>query len=208
MIIIADSGSSKTDWRLITKDGVIEKAQTRGLNPHLISELDFKQEIQNSELIEWPTNSIAKVYFYGAGITGLKMQRNVAQWLQITFKKANIVADSDLLGAARAIYGSKEGMIGILGTGSNSGYFNGTEIEKRIPPLGYILGDEGSGNALGKRLVVSFLRDELSGTLSNKFKSFILVIKIYLTIFTRALNPRDYWPLLYLLFTKTKKIDY
>ena len=172
MIIIADSGSSKTDWRLITNDGVIEKAQTRGLNPHLISELDFKQEIQNSELTEWPINSIEKVYFYGAGITGVKLQENVAQWLQITFNKADIVADSDLLAAARAIYGTKEGMIGILGTGSNSGYFNGTEIEKRVPALGYILGDEGSGNALGKRLVVSFLREELPNTLANKFKSF------------------------------------
>ena len=170
MIIIADSGSSKTDWRLITNDGVIEKAQTRGLNPHLISALDFKKEIQKSELVEWPINSIEKIYFYGAGITGVKLQENVAQWLQITFNRADIVADSDLLGAARAIYGSKEGMIGILGTGSNSGYFNGTEIEKRVPALGYILGDEGSGNALGKRLVISFLREELPNTLANKLK--------------------------------------
>lgn len=172
MIVIADSGSSKTDWRLITKDGVIEKVQTAGLNPHLISEFDFKNEINGSDLITWPTKSIEKIYFYGAGITSPKLQENVVQWLQPTFNKGEILADSDLLAAARAIYGTESGMIGILGTGSNCGYFNGIEIERSIPALGYILGDEGSGNALGKRLVISFLRKQLPDTLADKFKSF------------------------------------
>ena len=172
MIIIADSGSSKTDWRFITKEGVIEKAQTAGLNPHILSEFDFKKEINGSDIINWSANSIEKVYFYGAGITSAILQKNVAQWLQPTFSKAEILADSDLLAAARAIYGKKAGMIGILGTGSNNGYFNGTEIERSIPALGYILGDEGSGNALGKRLVSCFLRGQLPDTLAEEFKSF------------------------------------
>ena len=172
MIVIADSGSSKTDWRLITKEGISAEAQTSGLNPLILSEADFKNVLQNSDLTAWPADSIEKVYFYGAGITSFKLQEKIAEWLQPTFNKANIMANSDLLGAARAIYGSEGGIVGIIGTGSNSGYFNGSEIEKRIPPLGYMLGDEGSGNALGKRLVVTFLRDELPGTLANEFKSF------------------------------------
>ena len=137
-----------------------------------ISEFDFKKEIKGSDLINWSANSIEKVYFYGAGLTSAKLQRNVTQWLQPTFNKAEILADSDLLAAARAIYGTEAGMIGILGTGSNSGYFNGAEIERSIPALGYILGDEGSGNALGKRLVSSFLRKQLPDTLAEEFKSF------------------------------------
>lgn len=171
MIVIADSGSSKTDWRLITKAGVIEKAQTKGLNPHLTPELDFKKEVQNSELLNWPINSVEKVYFYSAGITDIKLKKEVASWLKATFNNAEIEAKSDLLAAARAIYGITEGIIGIIGTGSNSGYFNGSEIEQTIPALGYMLGDEGSGNALGKRLVVAFLRDELPSTLAKEFES-------------------------------------
>ncbi len=172
MIVIADSGSSKTDWRLITRDGISAEAQTSGLNPLIISEVDFKNILQKSDLIGWPADSIEKVYFYGAGITSIKLQENVAEWLKPIFKKAVITANSDLMAAARAVYGTEEGIIGILGTGSNSGYFNGSEIEKRIPPLGYMLGDEGSGNALGKQLVVAFLRDELPGTLAKEFNSF------------------------------------
>ena len=172
MIIIADSGSSKTDWRLITKDGVIEEVQSIGLNPHIISETDFIKEIKNSGLLAWPVDSIKKIYFYGAGITGSKLQENITNWLKSLFEQAEIQANSDLLAAARAIYGSEEGIIGILGTGSNSGYYNGSEIEQSIPALGYMLGDEGSGNALGKHLIVSFLRNELSGNHSNEFKSF------------------------------------
>lgn len=172
MIVIADSGSSKTDWRLITKDGVGAKAQTSGLNPLILSEVDFKQELQNSKLKDWPANSIEKVYFYGAGITNINVQEKIAEWLKPTFHKADIMANSDLLGAARAIYGTEDGIIGIIGTGSNSGYFNGTKIEQTIPALGYMLGDEGSGNALGKLLVIAFLRDDLATTITSEFKSF------------------------------------
>jgi len=184
MIIIADSGSSKTDWRLITNDGVIEKAQTRGLNPHLISALDFKKEIQKSELVEWPINSIEKVYFYGAGITGQNLQEKLAKWLNSHFEDTKISVESDLLAAARAAHGNNQGVIGILGTGSNCGYYDGQKIENNIPPLGYILGDEGSGNALGRRLLTLFLRSELSDEISNSFEVFYpehasLLSKVY-----------------------------
>ena len=172
MIIIADSGSSKTDWRLVTRDGVTEELQTIGLNPHIISATGFKKEIHSSGLLDWPINAIDKVYFYGAGITGRKLQENVANWLKSALKVPEIVADSDLLAAARAIYGDDNGVIGILGTGSNSGYFNGSEIERSIPALGYMIGDEGSGNALGRQLVKSFLRNELSPALAHEFKAF------------------------------------
>jgi glucosamine kinase len=172
MIVIADSGSSKTDWRLISNEGVVEATQTIGLNPHIISASDFKKVLQNSDLVNWPLESVNKVYFYGAGITGIKLQGNLANWLKTTFSVSEILASSDLLAAARAIYGTEDGIIGILGTGSNSGYYNGSEIEQTVPALGYMLGDEGSGNALGKRLLTSFLRDELPDPLADEFRLF------------------------------------
>jgi len=172
MIVIADSGSSKTDWRLISKEGVVEATQTIGLNPHIITPSDFKKAVKNSDLVNWPLESVNKVYFYGAGITGIKLQEKLANWLKTTFYMSEILASSDLLAAARAIYGREDGIIGILGTGSNSGFYNGSEIEQTVPALGYILGDEGSGNALGKRLVTSFLRDELPDPLADEFRLF------------------------------------
>ena len=172
MIIIADSGSTKTDWRLISKDGIVAETQTIGLNAHIISETDFKKVIEASELVSWPRDSVSKVYFYGAGITGIKLQENLAKWLKSIFSMQEIIASSDLLAAARAVYGSEEGVIGILGTGSNSGYYNGSEIERTVPALGYMMGDEGSGNALGKRLISSFLRDELPDELTDELRIF------------------------------------
>jgi len=172
MIIIADSGSSKTDWCLLSSKGTTKRLRTAGLNPHVISKARFSSEIQNSELLHWATLAIEKIYFYGAGITNGKQSDNIISWLQPFFNDAEIFAASDLLGAARAVFGSKPGIIGILGTGSNSGHFNGTEIIKNIPPLGFVLGDEGSGNAIGKRLVTSYLRNELPVEIVKDFNLF------------------------------------
>ncbi len=172
MIIIADSGSSKTDWRLISGDGVIKEVNTSGLNPQILSGTAFVRVIRDSNLIQWPLEDIEKIYFYGAGITNKQIKVDLIRWLKSIFSNAEIEAYSDLLAAARALYGNNSGLVGILGTGSNIGYYNGSELEKSIPILGYLLGDEGSGNALGKRLIVAFLRNELSPTLNNEFMSF------------------------------------
>jgi len=172
MIIIADSGSSKTDWRLISGDGVLKEVNTSGLNPQILSGTDFVRVIRDSDLIQWPLEDIEKIYFYGAGITNKQIKVDLIRWLKSIFSNAEIEAYSDLLAAARALYGNNSGLVGILGTGSNIGYYNGSELEKSIPILGYLLGDEGSGNALGKRLTVAFLRNELSPTLNNEFMSF------------------------------------
>lgn len=172
MIIIADSGSSKTDWRLISGDGVLKEVNTSGLNPQILSGTAFESVIRESDLIQWPLEDIEKIYFYGAGITNKQIKVDLIRWLKSIFSNAEIEAYSDLLAAARALYGNNSGLVGILGTGSNIGYYNGTKLEKSIPILGYLLGDEGSGNALGKRLIVAFLRNELSPTLNNEFMSF------------------------------------
>jgi N-acetylglucosamine kinase-like BadF-type ATPase len=184
MMIIADSGSTKTDWSLVSNDGHAEGTITIGLNPHLISENDFTAAFQDSKLSEWAKLDVRHIYFYGAGITGQNLQEKIAKSLNSYFEEAKISVESDLLAAARAAYGNNQGVIGILGTGSNCGYYDGRKIEKNIPPLGYILGDEGSGNALGRRLLTLFLRSELSDEISNSFEVFYpehasLLSKVY-----------------------------
>jgi len=172
MILIADSGSTKTDWRLITGDGQTEATQTKGLNPLVIDETDFKKAVSESSLNEWAKLDIQHIYFYGAGITGKNVQEKLANWLKKTFKDAKISIESDLLAASRAALGNNPGRIGILGTGSNSGYYDGKNIIENIPPLGFILGDEGSGNALGKRLISLYLRSELPADITEELKIF------------------------------------
>ncbi len=172
MIIIADSGSTKTAWRLLAGPGQIEQGQTIGLNPHRVSADDFTTALQETGIGAWNHLPITKVYFYSAGITNIRMQEKVMAWLQPWFAKAAIITASDLLGAARAAYHHGQGIIGILGTGSNSGYYNGHEISPRIPALGYLLGDEGSGNALGKRLATAYLRHSLPESLTAEFEAF------------------------------------
>jgi N-acetylglucosamine kinase-like BadF-type ATPase len=172
MILIADSGSTKTDWRLISNDGQIVSTQTIGLNPHVITLNDFETVINESLLKEWMNHEIKQVHFYGAGVTGKYLQEKLTKWLKNPFKDAMINIESDLLAAARAALGSNSGLIGILGTGSNSGYYDGESIVENIPPLGFILGDEGSGNALGKGLISLFLRSGLTADITAELKIF------------------------------------
>jgi glucosamine kinase len=172
MMIIAESGSTKTDWRLVSDDGQMEELQTIGLNPHIITENDINAAIEKSNLSDWSRRDVRDIHFYGAGVTGKKLQEKISKWLKSHFKDARINAESDLLAAARATFGNSKGIIGILGTGSNSGYYDGNRIANNIPPLGFILGDEGSGNALGKQVISLFLRSELSDDTSDALKIF------------------------------------
>lgn len=184
MIIVADSGSTKTNWRIFASGERIEKTQTLGLNPHQTSESVFSEEIKASSVSSWSKREVEEIYFYGSGITGEDMQLELAARFRQFFGKAKLSIASDLLGAARALLGKESGFVGILGTGSNSGWYNGNEITRNIPPLGYVLGDEGSGNALGRRLISSFLRDELPNEIKEEFIQFFpdysgLITKVY-----------------------------
>ena len=172
MIIIADSGSTKTDWRLLDSSHRIKSRQSIGLNPHLVSTLTFHTALEEAGLADWQDLPISRLYFYSAGITDRKTQGEAISRLKTWFGKTDITVASDLLGAARAAYGHSEGIIGILGTGSNSGYYNGHEISQSIAALGYLLGDEGSGNALGKQLATAYLRHRLPQELTAEFESF------------------------------------
>ena len=177
MMLIADSGSTKTDWCVILDNTPIKRIGTKGLNPFFQSEEEIQQELTHSLLPQLPEGTIDSVYFYGAGCTPEKaptLQRAIADSLPVV---GNIKAYSDMLAAARGLCGREAGITCILGTGSNSCFYDGKEIVNHISPLGFILGDEGSGAVLGKLLVGDILKNQLSPTIKEVFlKQFDLTV--------------------------------
>lgn len=166
MILIADSGSTKTDWVILQEDGQHKHFDSLGLNPFLVGEDEFKGIV--AETFGEQALEITKLHFYGAGCTP-SMKSKVKIMLESIFKKAEVNVQSDLVSAARALFRHKSGITAILGTGSIVGIYNGNSIEKTIPSLGYMLGDEGSGNALGKMLIRDYLRKSMPSEMSEQF---------------------------------------
>jgi N-acetylglucosamine kinase-like BadF-type ATPase len=159
MILIADSGSTKTDWRLIDGSKVTSYT-TIGFNPYHISSDAIIETLNKSEL-SLVRSSIKQLFFYGAGCSSDAKKKIIKEPLSVFFTDARVEVEHDMLGAARATCGKNEGMVGILGTGSNSCMYDGSNIIESIPALGYVLGDYGSGVDIGK----AFLRMLLLGDL-------------------------------------------
>ena len=171
MKLICDSGSTKSAWCLLDGSTPLHYT-TQGINPFQQTSDAIRNTIQIQLLPQmarllW-AGTISKVFFYGAGCTPEKKPA-VNRALTACFKHAEIVVESDMLGAALAACGKNAGVACILGTGGNSCYFDGEKIVKNVPALGYILGDEGSGAVLGKRLVSDLLKNQLSDELKEKF---------------------------------------
>lgn len=164
-MIIADSGSTKTDWRIIRGSKVI-KIETAGINP-FYQDYNSIYSLISSEVIPLTDNHINNIFFYGAGCIKGKPTDKINNIFAKLFPGASVEVNSDLLGAARALCENKPGIACILGTGANSCIFNGKQIVYSIPSLGFMLGDEGSGALLGKKLIVHYLRGFLPGGLSD-----------------------------------------
>lgn len=158
MKVIVDSSSTRTEWVLVHGSEVVEHAFTTGLNPFF----QTRREISHSIRLELPQEFFKRrwehVYFYGAGCSNPDKIKIVESSLVAQFKTP-VTVESDLLGAARGLLVYDEGLACILGTGSNSCLYDGEKIVKNVRPLGFILGDEGSGSALGRL----FLSDVLKG---------------------------------------------
>ncbi len=172
MILLADSGSTKTHWSLMTANGHHQEFKTDGINPMLQTEEEIYTSISDQLLPQigqqlW-AGTMTHIYFYGAGCTPEKKVL-VVNALQRIFKHAEPIVNSDMLGAARALFGKQKGIACILGTGSGSCFYDGENIEWSVPSLGYILGDEGSAATLGKRLVADILKNILGEDLKNAF---------------------------------------
>jgi N-acetylglucosamine kinase-like BadF-type ATPase len=168
MILIADSGSTKTEWALIEKTNKILEFKTIGLNPVFVSTDIIVTEINKTKITEYKKN-INQVFFYGAGCSTKNRKLIVAKALENIFVNAEIIVESDLLGAAISQFGETDGIIGILGTGSNTGIYKHNKIVENISSLGYILGDEGSGAVIGKAFIKLYLNNELPSNISSDF---------------------------------------
>ena len=172
MFLIADSGSTKTDWCLCKKGAILNNLQTQGINPYHQSEEAIEEVIRKEllpQLLESTEVSKLNIIFYGSGCANETACNRVKEAIYKVLGTNSITIYSDLLGAARALCGREEGIACVLGTGSNSCLYNGKEIIANIPPLGYILGDEGSSAVLGRRLVGDCLKNQLPDTLRNEF---------------------------------------
>lgn len=169
MIIIADSGSTKTHWRILDNDGKIFQENTVGFNPYYISSGDMQKEMQQSFLRNY-SGDRHQVYFYGSGCATPESKNSVKKAILSVLSDSEVSVFDDMTGAARSTCNREEGIVGILGTGSNSCYYNGKEIAHKIQSVGYILGDEGSGSYLGKHLLRDFVRGEIPEDLSEKLE--------------------------------------
>lgn len=168
-VLIADSGSTKTDWAYMG-----QRVQTQGINPFHQDE-DTIRSILKEELLPQLTSDIThltSILFYGSGVRP-ELEEKMQRLLQETFPQAeHIEAHGDLLGAARALCGHQEGIACILGTGANSCLYDGERIVENTPPMGYILGDEGSGAVLGVRFLNALYKNRLSNDVKASFEAF------------------------------------
>lgn len=173
MRVIVDSGSTKADWYYIDGERQVEK-NTVGLNPLLYSEEHLNGAVLDSLPEGVGVEDISRVYFYSAGCSTQSSTQKMHRVLSSHFIKAHIEVESDLIGAARALIGSNGvGICCILGTGSNSCLYQNDVIVEQIPPLGYLLGDEGSGAWLGKQLLRAFFYEEMHESLAADFEAFL-----------------------------------
>lgn len=166
MILICDSGSTKASWAILGKD-VLQEFETKGINP-LIHDRNQITEVITDEVIPKLTSAhtIDRVEFFGAGCNAMGI--SILEPILNVLFKCSVSCKSDLAGSALATLGLNQGIVAILGTGSNSGYFTNGELKFKVPALGYILGDEGSGAYLGKRLLSDFFKHQIPERLSNQ----------------------------------------
>jgi glucosamine kinase len=171
MILVADSGSSKTDWLLAIPQQEAQQFRTAGLNPYFLSEKEIVKVLQDqgADLIAHAAD-ITEIYFFGAGCSSPDRHEIISNALSVVFPKAFISVDSDLLGSAYATCGHDKGLCCVLGTGSNITYFDGENIFEGKHGLGFVLGDEGSGTWFGKILITDFLYGNMPEGIQKKFE--------------------------------------
>lgn len=169
MILLADGGSTKVDWRLVEGTKEIKQISTKGANPFFRSREDISEEINKVINPVLNGHTIDSVHFFGAGCASPEKNKIVRDAIADNIKTSHIEVNSDLVAAAKGLCGTKKGIACILGTGSNSCFYNGEEIVENVSPLGYVLGDEGSGAVLGRLFLGACLKNQLTKGLKEKF---------------------------------------
>lgn len=168
MLLIADSGSTKTEWK-ITDSGVqLESLFSSGINPYFINSEQIALTLEK-EVPRLKGMHFEKIFFYGTGCNSEAKEKIIKDALQGFMNPENIFIGSDLLGAARALCQDDPGIACIIGTGSNSCYYDGEKIVSNVAPLGYILGDEGGAAVIGRKLISAVLKKQVSQPIIDRF---------------------------------------
>ena len=170
MILLADSGSTKTTWTLMEDQRIVTNVQTAGMNPYFITSETVEAILKADLVPNLPADFVKKIFFYGAGCSTENNNNMLRDAMMIFFRKASVEVYHDILGAARALLGKEKGIACILGTGCNACYYDGEEVYSNVPSLGYLFGDEGAGSNLGKTLVGKYLKDRLPKELKKEFE--------------------------------------
>ena len=171
MILIADGGSTKADWvALDLKGNELFRTRSRGLNPAILDEDQLESRLINNFELTNNAREVKAVYFYGAGCGTAKPTAKLEKVLQKIFPKAKINVAEDMLAAVYAASGGAEAIVCILGTGSNSCYFDGQQMHQNVPSLGYILMDEASGNYFGKKLLIDYYYKKMPEYIAKDFE--------------------------------------
>ncbi len=166
--LIADSGSTKTEWCLL-KNNKPTVFSSQGMSPYFVNAAQVENIILKEVLPFLKKNKPDEIYFYGTGCKNAENVKMFKKVFQKIFTGASVHVDHDLSGAAKALCGHEKGIACILGTGSNSCYYNGKRIVKNSPGIGFILGDEGSGAYLGKKVIQHFLYHIFDDDLRTRF---------------------------------------
>jgi glucosamine kinase len=165
-LLIADSGSTKTNWCHLDAEGKLDCFRSEGINPYYHSKEDIQRILQYIFDNKSTLKGVNRVYFYGAGCTNNDRKKAISDAIRKIFDvRLPVKVHSDLIGAAKACCGDDEGIVCILGTGSNSCVYNGSQVIDQIPSLGFILGDEGSGAHIGKKIIQSYFYREMPADL-------------------------------------------
>lgn len=167
--LIADSGSTKTEWCLLDGKKKI-KIATQGISPYFMSKSEIVELLLTTLLPKLKKNIPNEIFYYGTGCSNSANVKLIRDSLKSVFPSSSINVEHDLMGAAKSLCGNEKGIACILGTGSNSCYYNGKKIVKNSPGLGYVLGDEGSGAYLGKKVIQHYMYGTFDPDLLHRFE--------------------------------------
>ncbi|MEP4532797.1 MAG: hypothetical protein ABJ004_06910 [Cyclobacteriaceae bacterium] len=170
--VIAESGSTKTDWRLVTQDGLVEDFLSNGINP-VLQPIEGLMADQQDVLKQMQKYDVDALYFYGAGCSQEDNKQKLCRLFSQFFPSAHVQVESDLVAAGKALFGDQKGIACILGTGSNSCMYDNGVVVQNVSSLGYILGDEGGGAQIGKRLMRDYLRKNMPESQSKSLQDIL-----------------------------------
>lgn len=170
-MLLADSGSTKTEWALVSSDGTVKSTFSDGLNPYYHTAESILKVLREQVTAQLGATSAANIYFYGAGCTGDERTQMLRQVLHQYFGARQVEVHSDILGSVRAVCGRHPGIAGILGTGANTCQYDGDKIVDNVPVLGFILGDEGSAGYFGRMLLQGYFYREMPSELKTALEA-------------------------------------